>query len=100
MTNDEQCCKRVWNSAMGGYQCSKRGRFEEDGNRYCGTHLPSKVQARRAERTAQWQAKWDEDRNRAQLARLSSEACKGLDVADLEAIIASGGVRALWEASR
>lgn len=54
---EERCCERVhpWGS------CSNRGKFKEKGKRYCGTHLPSKVKARRKERdrkfTEQWEAK-------------------------------------------
>lgn len=53
------CAGKVYDSSsIHPYPCSKNGTYEETGKWWCHSHAPSKVAARRAARTAKWDAAW------------------------------------------
>lgn len=56
-----QCCKRVHSpgGSFVGHPCPNTGKFEVEGNWYCGVHNPITVAAKQAARSAKSQAKWD-----------------------------------------
>jgi hypothetical protein len=45
-----------WSST---HQCERKGKYEEGGYLWCGTHKPSIVAERKAAREAKWRAEWD-----------------------------------------
>jgi len=55
---NDRCDARVfadWHS----YQCSRKGIHHENGKKYCGTHLPSRVVARQEKKRKKWDKEWD-----------------------------------------
>jgi hypothetical protein len=77
-----QCSAYVWGSnGLHRYRCGKPGKYEEDGKRWCGRHLPSKVEAKRAARmlkardeAAEWLARQDRQRALADATEALIEA--------------------------
>ncbi len=70
MSEHKQCAAEVWDNFT--YrQCSRRGRYLEDGKWFCKQHLPSEVARRNEERTKKWDLEWaaDEAKRAASAAR-------------------------------
>jgi hypothetical protein len=71
----ERCAAKVWHEYHQS-PCSSRGKYEEDGRWWCGTHAPSKVKARDAERARKYREKMarrEAARWRHRLAKVLSE---------------------------
>ena len=74
-----RCTGRLWNDYdMRGYQCSKSGKYEEEGKWWCGTHAPSKVKARHEKQAAKYDAESKErEANRLKVRnRIKAEAMR------------------------
>ena len=80
--SEHMCCKDVATAGMAFYRpkpCGNKAKVEVDGLHYCGMHDPSRVAAKRAERTA----KWEEERAK----KLREWALSSAAPALLEALI-------------
>ena len=81
--NDTPRCRHSVTSHDGWarLQCSRKGKYEEAGYWWCGTHAPSKVLEKRAESRRKMDAKYDLQSARFKIQRLAFRvADKGIDV--------------------
>ncbi len=54
------CCETVFrNNSFRGSQCRGKGAFTHEGKTYCAVHYPPNVEAKKVERSAKWDAKWE-----------------------------------------
>ena len=75
------CAERVYGSHanFGGSPCSRTGRHEEDGQRWCGQHRPSAVAARRKKANDEWATKMARRDARDKAAAAERKRLAGLD---------------------
>lgn len=59
--NHDMCVKKVWRGYTS-YRCDNKGKYKENGEFYCGIHLPSKVKARDDKRDKAFKKGWDEQK--------------------------------------
>ena len=57
------------------YHCLKPASVTEDGKPWCAYHAPSKVEARRVAKSAEYDAKWARIEQRDNLAALCERVC-------------------------
>ena len=69
----EKCAGKVWGSYDWG-SCSYTGKTEEGGKWWCSHHLPSRVEAKRTAREAEWQAEWE-----AREARIAADQAEAAE---------------------
>ena len=98
-----RCAGRLWDNFRGYRPCPHTGKYQEDGKRWCGTHAPSKIQARRGkadasreERADAWNEKYRRPNEQERRAALCIVACAGIP----DAALAAGVVQMALDLAR
>ena len=76
MSEQKTCCAKIYVSGFPrGKRCGKTAKVERDGEWYCGTHDPVRVEERNAARRAAAQARWNAEQaaHRAKLAAAAEQ---------------------------
>ena len=76
---DQKCSRPI--GMWGHYCCGKTAKYQTDGKWFCGTHDPTKKQARREKRHAAWKVDFDKEQTvREQLRQRSNDLTRKLGV--------------------
>lgn len=81
---EKRCSKHVMRGSWHSHPCTRKAVLEFEGKSYCAQHDPVRVDEKKAERTAKWDADWAVKKATWRWEKAAHALCVGVSTEQLE----------------